>query len=491
MAVINIISQPVNGANVFNPMLVTAKFSDTDILAFNEVNDSLAIDVNISYEDILFAGESIRIIDGGAPYQGSHRIISTDIVDDKLRLTLNVLFTVDQQGTSSTSFIPDIPADFSLITGYSTGAEAQVKDFKVTSTIRVNPNLSGNYLFDISGFLRSRYKITEPLAGPDVDISLRFIIIPKSDDPIPDDTNAVAAYYGLKDLSSAMLDGVEAVGDRPILFFGDVPTLYSKVGDKGIINNFVANPNGGVIQTTDNIINLDLLSCESKEVIYTHTEATEGTTVDPELPSFITAEFIGDTVKIILNPCTGGVADYLAEDYNAVDYLTSGQLNSVTGCFSFEFKLSGTTYMTLNVCVVPVSELVEVCPEDTLNFAFLNERGGFSSFAIECKFLEGREFGNEQTVVTSTRELKRIEYRNVYDTFNLTGGVITKNQLNFLQALRSSIQVYLFNNDTQAFDIPIVINRSNFTTFGNRFNQSEVRFNFGFKISQQVRIQTQ
>jgi len=153
--------------------------------------------------------------------------------------------------------------------------------------------------------------------------------------------------------------------------------------------------------------------------------------------------------------------------------------------------LGSDTLFTLNVCVTPVSELIDVCKADVINIAWLNQLGGFSSFALEGRFIKGRDFGSDQTIVTNTRVLKRIEYKDVYDTFEIRGGVLSKNQLDLLQSLRSSIQAYLYNSNTEAFDIPIVIDRGSFNTYGNRFNQSETRFGFRFRLSQQVRIQTQ
>jgi hypothetical protein len=141
--------------------------------------------------------------------------------------------------------------------------------------------------------------------------------------------------------------------------------------------------------------------------------------------------------------------------------------------------------------VDPISEIIDVCPADVLNFAWLNQRGGFSSLAVECKYDNGREFGGDSTVVDATNTLKRVEFRDVYDFTEARGGVVSRNQIDLLTSLRSAIQVFLYNNSTQAFDIPVVIDRTSFRTYGNRFNQAETRFSFRFRKSRQVNIQTQ
>lgn len=490
MAVINIISQPPQGASVFNLMFVEFAFASQSMDIREGTDGNVQMIISSSFDSLLDVGDKVRIINGS--YAGSFSITSKEIIAGGfLGLGLNVLFVGGSIASGSNQFIPDGPQDFQLITGYQQGAESSVKGWAITSTIRVNPNLQGVYRFDVSGFLKSRFEITEPLEGQNVGISLRYIVRVATNTALPSDADARTVYYGLQDLTAPQQDGNEAVGERPILFFGNVPTLYSIAGNKGIVNNFVSNPDQGEQTVSGAVISLNLLSCESKEIRWLGQSATAGFTVNPSLPDWITATAEGNNIKLIINPCTGGVADYLQADYNPVDYLTGGQLNSVTGCFSFVFSLGGDTLFTLNICVVPVSELVNVCKADVLNFAFLNQLGGYSSFALESKFIQGREFGNDQTIVTSTRELKRIEFKDVYDTFQLSGGVLSKNQLDLLQSLRSSIQVYLFNDNTQAWDIPIVIDRGSFTTHGNRFNQAETRFSFRFRLAQQVRIQTQ
>lgn len=489
MAAINIISQPPQGASVFNPMIVEAEWNEAGC-SFVNVDGNAAIRVAISFDAILDVGDKVRITNGD--YLGIYTI--TEKIDQAgiiVRLTLDAPFIGNSTSTGSNQFIPEIQTDFQLITGYQSGVGSAEKEWAITSTIRVNPNSQGIYRFDISGFLKSRFEITEPLAGPNVPISLRYLVRLASNSQLPSDADAITVYYGLQNLSQPQQDGDEAIGERPILFFGNVPTLYSVAGEKGIVNNFIADPNEGQITTSQTLIKLDLLSCEPKEILWLGTSPTSGFTTDPALPDWIQATAVGDNIELIINPCTGGVADYLSADYNPADYLTSGQLNSVTGCFSFDFELNGNLLFTLNICVIPVSELVDVCKEDVLNIAFLNQIGGYSSFAIEGKFVQGRDFGNDQTIVTSTLVLKRVEFRDVYDTFEISGGVLSKIQLDLLQSLRSSIQAYLYNEDTQAWDIPIVIDRGSFNTYGNRFNQSETRFAFRFRVSQQVRIQTQ
>lgn len=486
MSVISLVTQPPNGADVFSPLIFEFAFNAATA-NFVDLEGIAAIDVALAYGDFVEVGDNVRITNGA--YLGVYRVTAIT-PDTLLRLTLNTPFIGSSAATGSTRFVPEGVNDFDLIAGYSDGPEAAIKPWQITDVIRVSPNNLGVYRFDASGFLRTRFTVAAPLVGPNVPISIRYAVRLKTDTAIPDDTGALTAYYGLQDLTLPQQDGEEAVGERPILFFGNQPTLYSLALEKGIINNFIANPDAPASTETGSVIDLQLLSCQPKTFTWLGASPTAGFTADPALPSWIQATAVGNNIEVIINPCTAGVGDYLSGDYNPLDYLTGGQVNSVTGCYSFDFELGGLLF-TLGVCVTPISEIVEVCPADVLNFAWLNQRGGFSSFAVECRYINGREFGGEGLTVNANRILKRVQFLDVYDFTEVRGGVFSKNQLDLLASLRSAIQAFLYNTETQAFDIPVVLDRSSFTTYGNRFNQSETRFSFRFRRSQQLVIQSQ
>jgi hypothetical protein len=486
MSVINQISAPAQGSAVFTPMVYEFAFTSNTCF-FVDLSGVAAIDVANAYTPLVAVGDEVRILNGA--YLGVYRI--TEITPgSSLRLTLNTPYIGSSTATGSNTWTPNGSQDFQLIAGYSAGLGSSEKPWQITDEIRVSPNNSGIYRFDVSGFLRSRFSITAPVQGANVPISLRYLVRLKTATAIPDDANALTAYYGLAALTGNQQTGLEPVGERPILFFGNAPTLYSLALEKGIINNFIENPEAPASTTSGAVVSFRLLSCQPRTLTWLGAAATSGFTVSPALPSWIQATAVGNNIQLIFNPCTAGVGDYLAADYNPLDYLTGGQINSITGCFSYVFSKSGTLF-TLNVCVDPISEIIDVCPADVLNFAWLNQRGGFSSLAVECKYDNGREFGGDSTVVDATNTLKRVEFRDVYDFTEARGGVVSRNQIDLLTSLRSAIQVFLYNNSTQAFDIPVVIDRTSFRTYGNRFNQAETRFSFRFRKSRQVNIQTQ
>jgi hypothetical protein len=57
--------------------------------------------------------------------------------------------------------------------------------------------------------------------------------------------------------------------------------------------------------------------------------------------------------------------------------------------------------------------------------------------------------------------------------------------------MRTSVQCYLYNEETLAFDIPIIIDPNSFETYGNRQRQPERVANFSFRVATKQAVQTQ
>jgi len=186
MSLITQVSAPVNGAAIFNPMIFEFAWEEAGCEITNE-SGIMALRVSIAYEELLPVGSSLRITNGtlagvyvvtaSAPLLGGTLIL----------LTLNVPFTGNSNQTGSNEFIPNVAAEFQLISGYQAGPEALIKPWSITSEIRVSPGTNGVYRFDVSGFLKARYRIEAPDPGPAVPVSLRYLARLKSSAALPSD----------------------------------------------------------------------------------------------------------------------------------------------------------------------------------------------------------------------------------------------------------------------------------------------------------------
>jgi len=88
-------------------------------------------------------------------------------------------------------------------------------------------------------------------------------------------------------------------------------------------------------------------------------------------------------------------------------------------------------------------------------------------------------------------ELKKSSVEEVYDTVDVLYSQRSVEELAFITTLRTSIQAYLFNDATQAWDIPIVIDKANFGTYSTPFRQGDQGSLFSFKYANEIKVQRQ
>jgi hypothetical protein len=146
---------------------------------------------------------------------------------------------------------------------------------------------------------------------------------------------------------------------------------------------------------------------------------------------------------------------------------------------------------TIDVSVYPTVQVRRICAGNVLNFAWLNNSGGWNSYAIECKYVKGYDIGRQQVYLTGDNIQKRTELDDVYQNYSLTAELLSTFELDLLASLRTSIQAYLYNETSLDFDIPILIDPSSFQTYGNRQRATERSASFSFKVATQENIQTQ
>jgi len=131
------------------------------------------------------------------------------------------------------------------------------------------------------------------------------------------------------------------------------------------------------------------------------------------------------------------------------------------------------------------------------NIAWLNTQGGWSSYVFgsaKNRKINGREIGGEITYKKYDANTGSVyEYTtqttDVSSSVQVVSGFIPVAHMQFVEQLKYSVQVYLWNDDTSAFDIPIKIDKQSFELFrcGNGFAQ----FIFKFIYSERINVQSQ
>jgi hypothetical protein len=303
------------------------------------------------------------------------------------------------------------------------------------------------------------------------------------------------AYYSTIPISGSIVGQNVPLGNVPLTYLNqggavDIPTLFSVIEST---ENTVLNVLTGVseITTISYVVNVSLVSGQSITINIIKGSGSWGTmTLSPSLPWVTIESTVGNTVTILIDTNTTGVGDYSSVDYSSADYLTTG-INSVVGNYVFNLLENAVDIGDINLRVYPTLQIRTICKANTLNFAWLNRQGGWSSYAIECKYIKGYDVGNQSTILTPENVLKSSEIKDIYQRYSLSASLLSTFELDMLSSLRTSIQSYLYNESTLNFDIPILIDKGSFETYGNRQRMTDRGASFSFRLATKEIVQTQ
>ena len=303
------------------------------------------------------------------------------------------------------------------------------------------------------------------------------------------------SYYSAITIPQNIVGQQIPLGNIPISFINengasDIPILFSVVeSTESAIQNVITGVDSVTTTSTENTVFL----VANQKVTYNIIKSS-GTWGTMSLsPTYGFASIIstnGDTVTIQFDASVASSGDYSSVDYDDQDYLTSG-INGFVGSYEIQLLEGSTDVGTFNVEIFPTVQIRQICPENALNFAWLNRSGGWNSFALECKYVKGFSIGKQKTYKTASHVIRNNELDEVYQTYSLLAEGLTTFELDLLASLRTSIQAYMYNENTLYFDIPIVIDARSFETYGNRQRQPDRNMSFNFRIATQEVIQTQ
>lgn len=305
------------------------------------------------------------------------------------------------------------------------------------------------------------------------------------------------SFYTPLTVDQQIVGSNQPFGELPLVYInsntaGNIPTIFSIIeGQEYTVENVITGVDE--IVSSSSSVTASLISGQMLTIQLIRTAGNWGTvTLDPTTLAFISIVSTVDNVLTLSIDTTasGAGGDYLSVDYDSADYLTSG-INQYSGTYEIDILNNAVKEVDLTVSIYPTAQIRSVCPDDVLNFAFFNRQGGWNSIALECKYIKGRDIGRQSTYLTADKVLRKNQIDDVYETYEIRTNSISKIELDLILALRSSIQVYLYNTLSEAWDIPVILDGNSFQTYGNKFNQSETNLSFSFRVAQQVDIQTQ
>lgn len=144
-------------------------------------------------------------------------------------------------------------------------------------------------------------------------------------------------------------------------------------------------------------------------------------------------------------------------------------------------------YVRINV-VAEAYDIFQNCCGDR-NIAWFNIQGGWQNYIFSgIKTFQVEVDGSKQ-FKTSDLVKKHSQIDGVYNGELISTGDIPKSHVDALDGLKYSIQAFLYNDETEAWDIPILINKDSFTKYKSNDKFFEVRLKFIY--AEEILIQTQ
>lgn len=159
------------------------------------------------------------------------------------------------------------------------------------------------------------------------------------------------------------------------------------------------------------------------------------------------------------------------------------------GTYDIEFKLfTGDLYYVRVNVVIGAYDLYTNCCGDR-NLAWLNIEGGWQNYIFSGIKTFNVDIQDSKQFKTSGLVQKHSEITGVYTGELISTGDIPKAHADALDGLRRSIQVFLYNDETEAWDIPLLLDVGSYTKYNSRDKFWDVRVKFIY--AEEILVQTQ
>jgi hypothetical protein len=142
----------------------------------------------------------------------------------------------------------------------------------------------------------------------------------------------------------------------------------------------------------------------------------------------------------------------------------------------------------ITITIVSQFEDYDNCCENPTNIAWLSPLGWVSYIFIGKRTFQV-DIGSNKTFRDRFNTLKYSERTGVRNAVTVTSGYIPKHHIDYIAPLRYAVQVFLYNDITGNWDIPIVINPDSFVNYKDGQKLFEVSFDFVY--ANEKLIQTQ
>lgn len=475
---------------VFSPVEFQFELVNNQI-SIKEDGTGTYLEVDTQDGKDFFASLPIFRILENTDYQGTWQITAVDDVDDPAKFYFGATYTTDQDAI----FVPFGRQTFQLF------GEVSINNFQKIADISVAPTTAGIYKVRCEGFLQSMFELNAPASIEDLSLGRKFYVIPAELDQASAATIRTGVFSAKETLTEYVGDLIP-LGPAPINFINEqtakgYPVIFSVLDNTSKRVQNIRSSLETEIVTTASEVYIPALPNNTYDFAWINPGgAIADLQIDPALPDWITVNTSDPSVvSLTINTYTsepGG--DYTPDDFST-DY-NIFSINAIVGCYQFEFFDGAELLFTLDICVYPAQEIKDVCHNnrssvpEIFNIAWINREGGWSSFVFQGKKEYGKKIGRSRTFKRGNI-LKKLSLEEVYDEATVSLSNYSIRELLFISSLRTSIEAYLFNEDTQDWDIPIVLNTQDFPVYKVPFKQLDVEGSFSFLYAEEINIQKQ
>lgn len=485
-------SQPDLYSPVFRPIVLGFTLANNQVDIGSDVNGTFMEAPTTDAAEYLATFPIVRIINN-VDYAGKYQVLSRstpgDPPDVGTRFYINATYTTDQ----TVYFVPFERQVFELY------AETDFNTYTKIADIAVYPDDAspvGEYKLRLEGFLQSAFTLLAPVNnGPDLSLLRNYYVQPLNFETESAPTIYKAVYSTSKSLTP-FLEDLTPLGPAPINFINEqtakgLPVLFSYINtETGRVENITSSQETDIVSTSPTVY-IAGLPLNTYELTWINPAGPISVlNITPALPSWITlTQPAADTIHLLIDLSQGYNGDYDPDDYDEEDYLTGGA-NSIVGCYSFLFEDGTTDLFTLSICVFPIEKSNDECIDDAFNIAWMNSDGGWSSYIFAGRKAYGVDIGDVSTFKQGDIK-KRSSVTEVYDSRQCFIVNKAKRDLDFIGSLKKSIQAFLYDEDTQQWSIPILIDDASFDLYELPFKQIEVNGSLKFTYGEETKVQTQ
>lgn len=189
-------------------------------------------------------------------------------------------------------------------------------------------------------------------------------------------------------------------------------------------------------------------------------------------------------------------AEYDVEYLNGYRFTAPSELGTYEIFFENHFTDSRAEHVykiVINVTFNQYDTYSNCCETETnkhRNITWLGIHGGWQNYIFTGIKTIQVDAGRDKQFKTNEYVLKHSEVNDVYDGEIITTGDIPKSHVDLLDGLRAkSIQAFLYNEETDAWDIPIIVDRSSYSKYKTRDKFFEVRLKFIY--AEEILVQSQ